>query len=70
MSDLVSMGNIKTSPEIRKRVRVHVASIDKKMGEWIEEAIIAALESETMSAQNGKGERNENQKDEHETHHV
>ena len=70
MADLVSMGNIKTSPEIRRRVRIHVASIGRKMGEWLEEAMIAALENETMSAQNGKGERNEKQKDEHETHHV
>lgn len=70
MTDLVSMGNIKTSPQMRAKIKAHVASRLENLGEWLEKAMIAMYENETMSAQNGKGERNESQKDEHETHYV
>jgi len=70
MANLVSMGNIKTSPETRQKIRAHVIMRGEKLGEWLEKAVIAMYENETVRA-TAKGETNEQQqKDEHETNHV
>jgi hypothetical protein len=71
MANLVSMGNIKTSPETRQKIRAHVIMRGEKLGEWLEKAVIAMYENETMSAPSGKGDKNETQqKNEHESHNV
>ena len=69
MANLVSMGNIKTSPETRQKIRAHVIMRGEKLGEWLEKAVVAMYENETVRT-SVKGETNETQKDEHETHHV
>jgi hypothetical protein len=68
--NLVSMGNIKTSPEMRAKIKAHVILRGEQLGEWLEKAVISMYENETMSAPLGKGESNEKQKDEHESNYV
>jgi hypothetical protein len=66
MAILVSMGSIKTSPEIRRKIRVHVILRGEKLGEWLEKAIIEKYNNDTMSAPLGKGEKNEQQQEKNE----
>jgi hypothetical protein len=70
MANLVSMGNIKTSPETRQKIRAHVIMRGEKLGEWLEKAVIAMYENETETVRaTAKGDKNEDQ-DEHESHNV
>jgi len=66
MAILVSMGGVKTSPEVRRKIRAHVILRGEKLGEWLEKAIIEMYNNETMSAPLGKGETNEQQQEKNE----
>lgn len=59
---------VKIEASMFDRIKAHCVLLEVGFSEWLANAAIEMYKNET-AAQNGKGTNNENQ-DEHESHHV